>query len=56
MYQQIVNSLKNVALVFLESPVALEVSGLEIHLFGEDIHKTAREVGRWESLQAEEGK
>lgn len=40
-YWQIINSLKNVTSVFLEPSVALELFGLEIHLFGEEIHKTA---------------
>lgn len=55
-YWQVVYSLKNVALVFLESSVALELSGLEIYLFGEDIRKTAWRLGDGSQCSSSRGR
>lgn len=55
-YWQIVNSLKNVASVFLEPSVALELFGLEVHLFWEKIHKTACRLGDGIQLSSSRGR
>lgn len=44
------------ALVFLESSVALELSGLEIHFFWEEIHKTAWRLGDGIQLSSSKGR
>lgn len=54
-YWQMVTLLKNVVLVFLELLVALKLPGLEIHLFGEETHKTDWRLGDGSHLSSSRG-